>query len=359
MGDEEAPAAPVPKQVLIVLTSTTAYPDGSPTGFWLGEATHPYFEFVKSGWEVTFASVGGSALADEASLADLDAETAAFWADEEKKALLEKAPKLGFTTPINEETGEPGEEAPVPTEEYVAKYDAVYFCGGYGTMFDLPACEPAVALVKAMYEAGKVVAAVCHGPIILSGIVMGDETKLLAGKECTGFTNLEEAAQGKYEVVSKDSGPGSCEDTMREAGGLFKDGGVFKPNVCVAGNLMTGQNPPSAGPLAVQVCYFYDPIRGEFEPPRQALLAERAILVSEIEAAKAAFEKELAALKKQEAAGGVADKLEMLQMKAVAQRDYRASCLADIDSQLERNAIMRNAAIAAKAAAEAADAAEE
>ena len=122
---------------------------------------------------------------------------------------------------------------------------------------------------------------------------------------------------------------------------------------------MTGQNPPSAGPLAVQVCYFYDPIRGEFEPPRQALLAERAILVSEIEAAKAAFEKELAALKKQEAAGGVADKLEMLQMKAVAQRDYRASCLADIDSQLERNAIMRNAAIAAKAAAEAADAAEE
>ena len=73
-------------------------------------------------------------------------------------------------------------------------------------MFDLPACEPAVALVKAMYEAGKVVAAVCHGPIILSGIVMGDETKLLAGKECTGFTNLEEAAQGKYEVVSKDSG---------------------------------------------------------------------------------------------------------------------------------------------------------
>ena len=85
MGDEEAPAAPVPKQVLIVLTSTTAYPDGSPTGFWLGEATHPYFEFVKSGWEVTFASVGGSALADEASLADLDAETAAFWADEEKR----------------------------------------------------------------------------------------------------------------------------------------------------------------------------------------------------------------------------------------------------------------------------------
>ena len=74
---------------------------------------------------------------------------------------------------------------------------------------------------------------------------------------------------------------------MREAGGLFKDGGVFKPNVCVAGNLMTGQNPPSAGPLAVQVCYFYDPIRGEFEPPRQALLAERAILVSEIDAAKA------------------------------------------------------------------------
>jgi putative intracellular protease/amidase len=362
MGDEEgeAPAAPVPKQALIVLTSTTELPDGTPTGFWLGEATHPYFQFVASGWEVTFASVGGAALADESSLgSNLDAETKAFWEDEEKKALLEKAPKLGFTTPINEETGEPGEEVPVPTEEYVAKYDAVYIAGGYGCMWDLPACEPAVALVKAMYEAGKVVAAVCHGPILLSGIVMGDETKLLAGKECTGFTNVEEAEQGRYEIVSKESGPGSCEDTMREAGGLFKDGGLFKPNVCVAGNLMTGQNPPSAGPLAVQVCYFYDKIRGEFEPPRQALLAEREVLVGEIEAAKAAFAKELAALKKQEAAGGVADKFEMLQLKAVAQRDYRASCLADLDAKLERNAVLRQAAIDAEAAAAAAAAAEE
>ena len=92
MGDEEgeAPAAPVPKQALIVLTSTTELPDGTPTGFWLGEATHPYFQFVASGWEVTFASVGGTALADESSLgSNLDAETKAFWEDEEKKALQE------------------------------------------------------------------------------------------------------------------------------------------------------------------------------------------------------------------------------------------------------------------------------
>jgi len=335
MGDEVVPEGPVSKKCLIVLTSTTEYPDGSPTGFWLSEVTHPYFKFVEAGWEVTFASIGGAALADESSLeaAKDDAETMAFWNDDEKKALLEAAPKLADTL------------AETPAEELIAKYDAIYFAGGYGTMWDLPTSEEAVALTKGMFEAGKVVAAVCHGPIILGGITLGDETKLLAGKECTGFTNAEEEKMGKYEIVSKDSGPGSCEDVMREAGGNFIDKGVFVPNVCVSGNLMTGQNPPSAGPLAVQVCYFYDKIRAEFEPPRFALLAERDVLVKEIETSKAAFAKELTALKKQEAAGGVADKIEMLQLKAIAGRDYRASRLADLDIQLERNAIMRKAKI--------------
>ena len=183
--------------------------------------------------------------------------------------------------------------------------------------------------------------------------------QLLAGKECTGFTNLEETKMGKYEVVSKDSGPGSCEDVMREAGGIFKDGGMFAPNVCVSGNLMTGQNPSSAGPLAMEVLYFHDKIRAEYEPSRLALLVERAVLVTEIQASKATFTKELAALKKQEAAGGVADKIEMLQLKAAAGRDYRASCLADLNTKLERNAIMRKTKFDAEAAAAAAAAAEE
>ena len=71
------------------------------------------------------------------------------------------------------------------------------------------------------YEAGKIVAAVCHGPIVFANVVLSDETKLLAGKECTGFTNREEAKMGKTDVVAKsDTCPGSCEDAMGEAGGV-------------------------------------------------------------------------------------------------------------------------------------------
>ena len=159
----------MPKQVLVVVTSTIEYPDGSPTGFWLSEVTHPYFHFIESGWQVAFASISGAALADEGSVEDAknnkDVKTMEFWEDEEKKALLESAFQLG------------GEGTP-PVEELVTQYDVVYFAGGYGSMWDFPTCEPAAALVKAMHAAGKVVAAVCHGPIIFGGITLDDETKV-------------------------------------------------------------------------------------------------------------------------------------------------------------------------------------
>ena len=79
---------------------------------------------------------------------------------------------------------------------------------------------------------------------------LADGTSLVKDKEITGFTNAEENAVSKYEVVSEPSGPSSCEDALKAAGAIFKDGGVFQANVCVAGNLLTGQNPPSAAPLA-------------------------------------------------------------------------------------------------------------
>lgn len=82
-------------------------------------------------------------------------------------------------------------------------------------------------------------------------VKMDDGSYLVAGKEVTAFTNGEEVAVSKLDVVSKPSGPGSCEDILGPVcGATFKDGGVFQANVCVSGNLFTGQNPPSAGPLA-------------------------------------------------------------------------------------------------------------
>ena len=217
----------------------------------------------------------------------------ALWDKAEFKAFTEAQPALA------ELAGEETLQATVDT------YDALYAARCYGTMWDFPTSEDAQKLIKTMYEAGKIVAAVCHGLIVFANVVLSDETKLLAGKECTGFTNREEAKMGKTDVVAKsDTCPGSCEDAMGEAGGIFIDTkGVFEENVVVAGNLYTGQNPASAGALADKIIYAFDSIREMFEPPRRKLLKERGALVAEVAAAHDAFTKELDALKKDEAAG--------------------------------------------------------
>merc|ERR1712216_383250 len=215
---------------LIVLTSIDKYPDGSPTGWYAPEAVHPYNKFIAADYTVTFASSTGEATCDPSSLGQGDAEVDAFFADESLKALTEKTAKLEDMNP--------------------ADFDAVLFAGGFGVMWDFPESEAAQKFIVAMYEAGKPTAAVCHGPIVFKNVKLSDGSVLVNGKELTGFTNAEENAVSKYEVVSEPSGPGSCEDALTAAGGVFKDGGVFQANVCQAGNLFTGQNPPSAAPLA-------------------------------------------------------------------------------------------------------------
>ena len=87
-------------------------------------------------------------------------------------------------------------------------------------------------------------------PHCVANVKKTDGSYLVSGKNLTGFTNGEENAVSKYEVVSEPSGPGSCQDLLSERGANFSDGGVFQPNVVVDGNLLTGQNPPSAAPLA-------------------------------------------------------------------------------------------------------------
>ena len=345
MADEEVPEGPKAPKCLIILTSVDKFPDESPTGYYLSEAVHPYLEFVKNGWNVDFASVTGVATADPASIeaAAADKELMAFWEDEEKKALLEAPTSLEAIA-----TGE------TPATEL---YQALYFAGGFGAAWDFPTSEHAAALISAFYGAGKVVAAVCHGPLVFANVMIG-ETKLVADKAITGFSNAEEEKMGKLEVVSDPSGPGSCQDLLTACGAKFQVGLPFVSQVVKVsggegeGVLLTGQNPASAGPLATAIVYHYDAIKNEFEPPRFALLKARAALVGEIEEAEADFTSKLGQLKAD------ASKLAELQRMAQVGRDFRAAALGDIDMQLTRNATMRQAALDSKAAAEAAAAEE-
>jgi len=223
---------PNDKKVLMVFTNHDKLGDtGKPTGWYLAEAAHPYKVFTDAGFDITFASPkGGVAPLDPGSVdaAKDDADCIKFHEDKAVKLKLEKTVALST----------------------VAGHDfaAVFFVGGFGTMWDFPDDANVQRVTKEVHESGGVVSAVCHGPIALVNVKLSDGSLLVKDKEVTAFTNGEEDAVSLRAVV-----PYTCEDKFKEAGAKYSDGGVFQSNVVVDGRLITGQNPPSAGGCAKAV----------------------------------------------------------------------------------------------------------
>lgn len=120
-------------------------------------------------------------------------------------------------------------------------FDAVFFPGGHGPLWDLAEDRTSIGLIERLYAAGKPVAAVCHGPAVLRHAKGPDGALLVKGKTVTGFTNTEEAAVGLTDVV-----PFSVEDTLKANGGRFSKAEDWASHAVVDGNLITGQNPGSS-----------------------------------------------------------------------------------------------------------------
>ena len=216
-----SPPAPAPRRVAIVLTNHgTLGSTGKPTGFYLSEASHPYHVFREAGYEVDFLSPKGG-LAPMDGLDAKDPINEAFLAD---AALVDRTKA---TTAIRE--ADP------------ARYDAVFFSGGHGTMWDFPADASLQAFARSVYERGGVVAAVCHGPAALVNLRLTDGRYLVAGKEVAAFTDEEEAAV-KLDIVV----PFALETTLRQRGATFVESPNFQARVAVSDRLVTGQNPASA-----------------------------------------------------------------------------------------------------------------
>ncbi len=219
------------KHVLMVLTSHDRLGDtGHPTGFWLEEFAAPYYTFVDAGLKVSLASPrGGQPPLDPKSSAP-DFQTAAtrrFDADPAGKQAL--AHTLTLST--------------VRAEDY----DAIFYPGGHGPLWDLASDRDSLRLIAAMAKAGKVVAAVCHGPAALLKAEI-DGVALLKGRNVTGFTNSEEAAVGLTEIV-----PFLIEDEVGKRGGRFSKGADWASHVVTDGRLVTGQNPGSSEATAAAV----------------------------------------------------------------------------------------------------------
>jgi putative intracellular protease/amidase len=216
--EEQMPKQPA---ILIIVTSHDRIDADHPTGLWLEEFALPYELFCEQGCQSTIASPkGGAAPIDPNSLADGASErypTAI--------AMLADTQPLGSLDPDH--------------------FDAVFFPGGHGTMFDLPHNGSVSRIVEAMARTGKMVAAVCHGPAGLIGATAGNGLPLVEGCKLTAFTNAEERA-----VELDGKMPFLLETRLQELGALFIEAPMWRDHTIRDGWLITGQNPQSSGSVA-------------------------------------------------------------------------------------------------------------
>ncbi len=213
------------KKILFVLTSHSELGDtGVKTGFWVEEFATPYYALKDKGFEITLASPkGGQPPIDPKSeLPDFQtSSTKRFDTDKETKELLTNTLKLADVSQ--------------------ADYDAVFYPGGHGPLWDLSEDKNSIALIEEFYKNNKPVAAVCHAPAVFKNTKNADGTPLVKGKKVTGFTNTEEAAVALTKVV-----PFLVEDMLVENGGIYSKGADWSPYAVEDGLLITGQNPASA-----------------------------------------------------------------------------------------------------------------
>jgi putative intracellular protease/amidase len=216
------------RKILIVLTSHDDLGGtGKKTGFYVSETAYPWHVFSQAGYQVDLVSPqGGEPPQDGADLKDPIQK--AFLGD------AEMSRKLTGTLR--------------PEEVEARDYAAIFYAGGHGTMWDFPDNATLAAIARDIYEAGGVVAAVCHGPAALVNITLSDGSYLVSGKEVSAFTNEEEAAVELTRVV-----PFLLQTALEERGAKHVGAPNFQPQVSVSGRLVTGQNPASAGPVAEQV----------------------------------------------------------------------------------------------------------
>jgi putative intracellular protease/amidase len=202
---------------------------GKPTGFWLEEFAAPYYVLKDAGVDVTIASPKGGAPPVDPKSDDPKSETPAikrFKGDAEAQRALKNTVKLSSVSADD--------------------YDAVFYPGGHGPLWDLAEDRDSIALIERLYAAGKPVGAVCHGPSVLRRAKAPDGTPLVRGKKVTGFTNSEEEAAGLTDVV-----PFKVEDELKAAGGKYSKGADWADYTVVDGNLITGQNPASSASSAM------------------------------------------------------------------------------------------------------------
>ena len=216
-------------KILMVLTSHDQLgTTGLKTGFWLEEFAAPYYVFKDANADITIASPKGGQPPLDPKSDEPDFQTAAtkrFKDDAEAQAALSNSLKL--------------------SEISADDFDAVFYPGGHGPLWDLAEDRTSISLIEVMHAAGKTVAAVCHAPAVFRHAEAADGSPLVEGKSVTGFSNSEEAAVELTDIV-----PFLLEDELKLIGANYSKSSDWHPYVVTDGNLITGQNPASSEAVA-------------------------------------------------------------------------------------------------------------
>ncbi|MFG6077307.1 type 1 glutamine amidotransferase domain-containing protein [Erwinia sp. OPT-41] len=212
-------------KILMVLTSHDRLGEtGKKTGFWLEEFAAPYYIFRDAGINVVLASPAGGHPPLDPKSDEPDAQTAdteRFRKDIAAQQALANTQQLGNIDS--------------------SKFDAVFYAGGHGPLWDLAEDRQSIELIESFYANGKPVGAVCHAPGVLKRAKKPDGSPLVAGKRVTGFSNSEESAVGLTNVV-----PFLVEDALRGLGGNYEKTHDWGSFAITDGHLVTGQNPASS-----------------------------------------------------------------------------------------------------------------
>lgn len=216
-------------KVLFVLTSHDQLGDtGEKTGFWLEEFASPYYRLKDAGVDITLASPRGGQPPLDPKSHEPDAQTEdteRFENDQDARNQLANTVRL--------------------SDVNASDYDAVFYPGGHGPLWDLHKDENSIKLIEDFIKAGKPVAAVCHAPAVLLKAKDANGEPLVKGKKVTGFSNSEEFAVGLSKVV-----PYLLEDQLVEKGGIYEKVDDWNSLAIVDGQLITGQNPASSAAVA-------------------------------------------------------------------------------------------------------------
>lgn len=214
---------------IAVVATSASYLEGHPTGLWLEELAAPYYTFKEAGFDVVIASIAGGPVPIDGGSISGD-----FFTEPAKKFMHDGAAfgELSHSKKL--------------ADIAVSELDAIFFTGGHGVVVDYAGNSVVKSAIETLYGAGKVVAAVCHGPVCLEQCVKSDGTPLVQGLNVTGFSCSEEAAVS-YTV------PWVIENKFKEQGGNYSKGGDWTSHIQIAGNLLTGQNPQSSEALAAAV----------------------------------------------------------------------------------------------------------